>query len=118
MKNWLYAHVENPYPSQGEKDLMSVRMCCCVVANSAPFRVSHAFLRLCVACTWQEETGLTIKQINNWFINARRRYLVSKVDEPAQVSGKRLRDGRPDEYDVYEDEEDDFDGDVYEQGPW
>ncbi len=87
MKNWLYAHVDNPYPSQAEKDLMS------------------------------EETGLTIKQINNWFINARRRYLVSKVDEPANQAGKRARGH--DEYEVYEDDEDDMEGEGGdEQAPW
>ncbi|ORY85001.1 homeobox KN domain-domain-containing protein, partial [Protomyces lactucae-debilis] len=43
LKTWLNEHVEHPYPSEDEKLALS------------------------------EQTELTIAQISNWFINARRR---------------------------------------------
>jgi hypothetical protein len=47
LKEWLYSHAKYPYPSQADKEAMA------------------------------QETSLSIKQINNWFINARRRYLTN-----------------------------------------
>lgn len=45
LKSWLSSHVENPYPNEQEKNYLSLK------------------------------TGLGHSQINNWFINARRRLL-------------------------------------------
>ena len=46
LKNWLFDHEDLPYPNDDEKDELIL------------------------------QTGLTVSQINNWFINARRRLLV------------------------------------------
>ena len=46
--NWLNDHIDHPYPDEFEKELL------------------------------QNETNMTRSQIDNWFINARRRYLPSK----------------------------------------
>lgn len=45
LRNWLYDHANHPYPSEDEKNRLAT------------------------------QTGLTINQISNWFINARRRIL-------------------------------------------
>uniref|UniRef100_A0A915BBA8 Homeobox domain-containing protein n=1 Tax=Parascaris univalens TaxID=6257 RepID=A0A915BBA8_PARUN len=50
LKSWLFLHASHPYPSEEQKALLS------------------------------KETGLQMVQINNWFINARRRILPSKLD--------------------------------------
>ena len=45
LRDWLQRHTNEPYPDEDQKDTLSM------------------------------ETGLTVTQINNWFINARRRIL-------------------------------------------
>ncbi|KAI9324904.1 homeobox KN domain-containing protein, partial [Zopfochytrium polystomum] len=42
---WLMKNKQDPYPGESEKKMLA------------------------------EETGLTMNQVNDWFINARRRYL-------------------------------------------
>ncbi|KAI8328332.1 homeobox KN domain-containing protein, partial [Chlamydoabsidia padenii] len=58
LKEWLVLHADHPYPSDDEK--------------------SHL----------QRETNLTINQISNWFINARRRLL------PYLINGAQSMDHR------------------------
>lgn len=51
LKDWLFTHSHHPYPTDGEKDQL---------------------------CTL---TGLSLQQLNNWFINARRRILPNFIQE-------------------------------------
>ena len=51
LKDWLFSHSHHPYPTDGEKE------------------------ELCTI------TGLSLQQLNNWFINARRRILPSYIQE-------------------------------------
>ncbi|XP_046847417.1 homeobox protein Meis1-like isoform X3 [Xenia sp. Carnegie-2017] len=50
MKAWLFQHLTHPYPSEEQKRTLA------------------------------QETGLTILQVNNWFINARRRIVQPMID--------------------------------------
>eukprot|EP00794_Sanderia_malayensis_P020298 gene20298-22287_t len=50
MKAWLFQHLTHPYPSEEQKRQLA------------------------------NETGLTILQVNNWFINARRRVVQPMID--------------------------------------
>lgn len=50
MKAWLFQHLTHPYPSEEQKRQLA------------------------------NETGLTILQVNNWFINARRRIVQPMID--------------------------------------
>ncbi|XP_047132366.2 homeobox protein Meis3 isoform X1 [Hydra vulgaris] len=50
MKGWLFQHLTHPYPSEEQKRQLA------------------------------NETGLTIVQVNNWFINARRRIVQPMID--------------------------------------
>ncbi|GMT11241.1 hypothetical protein PFISCL1PPCAC_2538, partial [Pristionchus fissidentatus] len=51
MRNWLFKHLTHPYPSEEQKKQLA------------------------------NETGLTILQVNNWFINARRRIVQPMIDQ-------------------------------------
>ena len=51
MRNWLYANLSHPYPSEEQKKVLS------------------------------SQTNLTILQVNNWFINARRRIVQPLIDQ-------------------------------------
>ncbi|VDO07487.1 unnamed protein product [Rodentolepis nana] len=51
MRAWLFQHLSHPYPSEEQKKQLS------------------------------SETGLTILQVNNWFINARRRIVQPMIDQ-------------------------------------
>lgn len=50
MKAWLFQHLTHPYPSEDQKRALA------------------------------QDTGLTILQVNNWFINARRRIVQPMID--------------------------------------
>lgn len=49
LKNWLYEHIDNPYPTDKEKAVLS------------------------------KESGLSKRQIQNWFTNARKVRLAYKA---------------------------------------
>lgn len=51
MRAWLFQHLTHPYPSEEQKKQLA------------------------------QETGLTILQVNNWFINARRRIVQPMIDQ-------------------------------------
>eukprot|EP00080_Pristionchus_pacificus_P020714 PDM80734.1 unc-62 [Pristionchus pacificus] len=50
-RSWLFQHLSHPYPSEEQKKQLA------------------------------NETGLTILQVNNWFINARRRIVQPMIDQ-------------------------------------
>ncbi|KAL9658159.1 hypothetical protein ABK040_013071 [Willaertia magna] len=54
LKNWLFIHFQHPYPSEAEKAQLA------------------------------EETDLTLTQVNNWFINARRRLWKPIIEKQSQ----------------------------------
>ncbi|KAJ5509451.1 hypothetical protein N7527_011594 [Penicillium freii] len=51
LRDWLHEHLDHPYPSEEEKQMFMTR------------------------------TGLSLSQVNNWFINARRRQLPTLRDQ-------------------------------------
>lgn len=51
MRAWLFQHLTHPYPSEEQKKELA------------------------------EQTGLTLSQVNNWFINARRRIVQPMIDQ-------------------------------------
>ncbi|XP_065056417.1 homeobox protein homothorax-like isoform X2 [Rhopilema esculentum] len=55
MKAWLFQHLTHPYPSEEQKRILA------------------------------NETGLTILQVNNWFINARRRIVQPMIDASSRA---------------------------------
>ncbi|XP_033325194.1 homeobox protein PKNOX2 isoform X2 [Megalopta genalis] len=63
MRTWLFEHLVHPYPTEDEKRQIA------------------------------SQTNLTMLQVNNWFINARRRILQPMLDgagaDPVQRAGKR-----------------------------
>ncbi|XP_017888621.1 homeobox protein PKNOX2-like isoform X1 [Ceratina calcarata] len=63
MRTWLFEHLVHPYPTEDEKRQIA------------------------------SQTNLTLLQVNNWFINARRRILQPMLDgagaDPVQRAGKR-----------------------------
>lgn len=67
LRTWLYDHTQHPYPSEEEKTTLAT------------------------------QTGLTLNQISNWFINARRRIL--QPQDQAQVSASAQISTRPSTWD-------------------
>ncbi|KAI9488602.1 homeobox KN domain-containing protein, partial [Zychaea mexicana] len=64
LKHWLVEHCANPYPTEDEKNWL------------------------------KHETGLTLNQISNWFINARRRILPLILIKAASADGRPLEHHR------------------------
>ncbi|CAF1032084.1 unnamed protein product [Adineta steineri] len=62
MRAWLFQHLTHPYPSEEQKKQLA------------------------------QDTGLTILQVNNWFINARRRIVQPMIDQ-SNRAGKSYIDG-------------------------
>uniref|UniRef100_A0A8C1VAA3 Meis homeobox 1 a n=1 Tax=Cyprinus carpio TaxID=7962 RepID=A0A8C1VAA3_CYPCA len=68
MRAWLFQHLTHPYPSEEQKRQLS------------------------------QDTGLTILQVNNWFINARRRIVQPMIDQSNRAvghGGPYTPDGQP-----------------------
>ncbi|XP_067928380.1 homeobox protein PKNOX1-like isoform X2 [Watersipora subatra] len=61
MKSWLFQHIVHPYPTEEEKKQLS------------------------------QQTNLSILQVNNWFINARRRILQPMLDSGASPEQSKSR---------------------------
>ncbi|XP_009991749.1 PREDICTED: homeobox protein Meis1 isoform X1 [Chaetura pelagica] len=59
MRAWLFQHLTHPYPSEEQKKQLA------------------------------QDTGLTILQVNNWFINARRRIVQPMIDQ-SNRAGKAM----------------------------
>ncbi|XP_048104642.1 homeobox protein Meis1a isoform X2 [Alosa alosa] len=57
MRAWLFQHLTHPYPSEEQKKQLA------------------------------QDTGLTILQVNNWFINARRRIVQPMIDQSNRAIG-------------------------------
>ncbi|XP_062916082.1 homeobox protein Meis1-like isoform X4 [Mobula hypostoma] len=67
MRAWLFQHLTHPYPSEEQKKQLA------------------------------QDTGLTILQVNNWFINARRRIVQPMIDQSnrtGQVASSTLNQAR------------------------
>ncbi|XP_071773163.1 homeobox protein Meis1a isoform X1 [Centroberyx gerrardi] len=68
MRAWLFQHLTHPYPSEEQKKQLA------------------------------QDTGLTILQVNNWFINARRRIVQPMIDQSNRAvsqGGAYAPDGQP-----------------------
>ncbi|CAG0884960.1 unnamed protein product [Cyprideis torosa] len=66
MKAWLFQHITHPYPTEDEKRQLA------------------------------SQTGLTLLQVNNWFINARRRILQPMLDASDENIKQSLQNWSPD----------------------
>ncbi|XP_067116223.1 homeobox protein PKNOX1 isoform X1 [Osmerus mordax] len=68
MRSWLFQHIAHPYPTEEEKKQIAI------------------------------QTNLSLLQVNNWFINARRRILQPMIDSSSSdtpKSRKRANQSRP-----------------------
>lgn len=61
MRSWLFQHIGHPYPTEDEKKQIAA------------------------------QTNLTLLQVNNWFINARRRILQPMLDSSCSETPKRRK---------------------------
>ncbi|KAG0175201.1 hypothetical protein DFQ30_010976 [Apophysomyces sp. BC1015] len=60
LRDWLSKHKKHPYPTEEEKAALA------------------------------KETSLTLNQISNWFINARRRILQPMLDQEVEMDNKDM----------------------------
>ena len=65
LRAWLFQHLTHPYPSEDQKKQLA------------------------------QDTGLTILQVNNWFINARRRIVQPLIDQTNRGGGASPMPGAP-----------------------
>uniref|UniRef100_A0A673C870 Homeobox domain-containing protein n=1 Tax=Sphaeramia orbicularis TaxID=375764 RepID=A0A673C870_9TELE len=65
MRAWLFQHLTHPYPSEEQKKQLA------------------------------QDTGLTILQVNNWFINARRRIVQPMIDQSNRAGNLLLTPSSP-----------------------
>lgn len=63
MRAWLFQHLTHPYPSEEQKKQLA------------------------------QDTGLTILQVNNWFINARRRIVQPMIDQSNRAGTQGMLGG-------------------------
>ncbi|XP_012055322.1 PREDICTED: homeobox protein homothorax-like [Atta cephalotes] len=63
LRAWLFQHLTHPYPSEDQKKQLA------------------------------QDTGLTILQVNNWFINARRRIVQPMIDQSNRAAKRQYRVG-------------------------
>uniref|UniRef100_A0A4W4FDQ4 Homeobox domain-containing protein n=1 Tax=Electrophorus electricus TaxID=8005 RepID=A0A4W4FDQ4_ELEEL len=63
MRAWLFQHLTHPYPSEEQKKQLA------------------------------QDTGLTILQVNNWFINARRRIVQPMIDQSNRAGNPHFHQG-------------------------
>ncbi|CAF1923220.1 unnamed protein product [Rotaria magnacalcarata] len=63
MRAWLFQHLTHPYPSEEQKKQLA------------------------------QDTGLTILQVNNWFINARRRIVQPMIDQSNRAGKLKINVG-------------------------
>uniref|UniRef100_A0A3B4VLF8 Meis homeobox 1 n=1 Tax=Seriola dumerili TaxID=41447 RepID=A0A3B4VLF8_SERDU len=66
LRAWLFQHLTHPYPSEEQKKQLA------------------------------QDTGLTILQVNNWFINARRRIVQPMIDQSNRAGESRAGPYGPD----------------------
>ncbi|XP_059417549.1 homeobox protein PKNOX1-like isoform X3 [Carassius carassius] len=65
MRSWLFQHIAHPYPTEEEKKQLAI------------------------------QTNLTLLQVNNWFINARRRILQPMLDANSTEMSKAKKKSAP-----------------------
>ncbi|XP_026074347.1 homeobox protein PKNOX1-like isoform X1 [Carassius auratus] len=65
MRSWLFQHIAHPYPTEEEKKQLAI------------------------------QTNLTLLQVNNWFINARRRILQPMLDASSTEMSKAKKKSAP-----------------------
>lgn len=74
MKEWLHANMDHPYPTEADKRCLLLPLHPTLSFSSSHFTGRCLFVSL-GGTVLVERTGVTMAQLNTWFINARRRLL-------------------------------------------
>ena len=89
LKNWWQKHSKWPYPTVSSQFAHSLNLR--VICLRQIVQVFEAFLQEDDKAKLVEETGLQLKQINNWFINQRKRNWHSNSQSVTALKSKRKR---------------------------